>query len=71
LALVDALADRYRGVEPALVAYERARRAVGAAVVAHACELGAYLGGSRDDESRRHHDADAVMREIAITRAFA
>jgi 2-polyprenyl-6-methoxyphenol hydroxylase-like FAD-dependent oxidoreductase len=69
MALVDAL-QRTDDVASAFAFYEAARRNIGAAVVAHACELGSYLAGSRDEDARRHHTADAVMREIAVTRAF-
>ena len=69
MALADALRDA-GDVESALAAYEAARKPVGAAVVEHARELGAYLGGDRSDEARRRHTPDAVMREIAVTRRF-
>jgi 2-polyprenyl-6-methoxyphenol hydroxylase-like FAD-dependent oxidoreductase len=71
MTLVDALHGPDHDVTSAFVAYEAARRNIGAAVVAHACELGSYLAGSRNEEARRHHTADAVMREIAVTREFA
>jgi 2-polyprenyl-6-methoxyphenol hydroxylase-like FAD-dependent oxidoreductase len=69
VTLVDALQNA-GDVTAALAVYESARRPYGAAVVAYARELGAYLAGSRNDEARRHHTADAVMREIAVTRQF-
>lgn len=71
MALVDALEEAGQDIAPAFAGYEAARRKIGAAVVAHACELGAYLAGRRDEHARRHHSADAVMREIAVTREFA
>ena len=71
MTLVDALHEADGDVTTACAIYEAARRKIGAAVVAHACELGSYLAGSRNVEARRHHTADAVMREIAVTRAFA
>jgi 2-polyprenyl-6-methoxyphenol hydroxylase-like FAD-dependent oxidoreductase len=71
MALVDALQKTEDDVASAFGLYETARRSIGAAVVAHACELGSYLAGSRDEDARRHHTADAVMREIAVTREFA
>lgn len=69
MALADALRDA-GDIEAALAAYDAARTAVGAAVVQHARELGAYLGGDRSDEAKRRHTPFAVMREIAITRSF-
>lgn len=69
MALADALHDAC-AVGPALASYETARKSVGAAVVAHARELGAYLGGERSIEARQRHTPDAVMREIAVTRSF-
>ena len=69
MALSDALNDAI-AVETALAAYDAARTPVGAAVVRHARELGAYLGGDRSEEAKRRHTPDAVMREIAVTRSF-
>jgi len=46
-------------------------RPFGAAVVEHGRELGAYLQGSDTAAARAHHTADAVMREIAVTREFS
>ncbi|HEX2827290.1 MAG TPA: FAD binding domain-containing protein [Burkholderiales bacterium] len=66
------LADALRtddDVESALAAYEAARTPIGTAVVQHARELGAYLGGDRSVEATRRHTPDAVMREIAVTRS--
>ena len=70
IALTDALKAADGDVEAALASYESKRAPVGAAVVQHARELGAYLAGDRSDEARRRHTPDAVMREIAVTRSF-
>jgi 2-polyprenyl-6-methoxyphenol hydroxylase-like FAD-dependent oxidoreductase len=70
MALADALRDADDDVDAALAAYEAVRPRVGAAVVGYARELGAYLGGDRSEDARRRHTADAVMREIAVTRSF-
>jgi 2-polyprenyl-6-methoxyphenol hydroxylase-like FAD-dependent oxidoreductase len=70
MALVDELGKARGNIEAAFAAYETKRRPVGAAVVAHARELGAWLAGDRTEKARRHHTAEAVMREIAITRRF-
>jgi len=70
MALVDALAAAEGDLDCALLQYDRARRPFGAAVVAHGRELGAYLQGSETETARRHHTADAVMREIAVTREY-
>jgi 2-polyprenyl-6-methoxyphenol hydroxylase-like FAD-dependent oxidoreductase len=67
------LADSLRnaaGVDQALAVYEAARVPLGAAVVEHARELGAYLAGDRSEDARRRHTPEAVMREIAVTRSF-
>jgi 2-polyprenyl-6-methoxyphenol hydroxylase-like FAD-dependent oxidoreductase len=69
MALADALRDS-GAVESALAAYEAVRTPVGTAVVQHARELGAYLGGDRSDDAKRRHTPEAVMREIAVTRTF-
>ena len=69
MTLADALTQA-PDVGAALASYEAERRPIGAAVVDHARELGAYLGGDRTAEARRHHTPDAVMREIAVTRSF-
>jgi 2-polyprenyl-6-methoxyphenol hydroxylase-like FAD-dependent oxidoreductase len=69
MTLVDALRDT-GDISAAFALYESARRAQGAAVVAYGRELGSYLAGNRSDEARRHHTADAVMHEIAVTRQF-
>ena len=70
MALVEALQERPHEVTSALADYDAARSKLDAAVVEHARKLGAYLAGSRNEEARRHHPPDAVMREIAITRDF-
>jgi 2-polyprenyl-6-methoxyphenol hydroxylase-like FAD-dependent oxidoreductase len=70
MALVDALVAADGDVDRALLRYDLARRPFGAAVVAHGRELGAYLQGSQTEAARRHHTADAVMREIAVTREY-
>jgi len=57
-------------VPAALSRYDTSRRRFGAAVVAHGRELGSYLQGSDTPEARSHHTADAVMREIAVTREY-
>ena len=70
MALVDALRKTDCDIAPAFEEYEAARHAFGVAVVAHARELGSPLTGSDTPQARRHHTAEAVMREIAITREF-
>jgi 2-polyprenyl-6-methoxyphenol hydroxylase-like FAD-dependent oxidoreductase len=70
MALADALRDAEGDIDAGLSAYEAVRPRVGAAVVEYARELGAYLGGDRSENARRRHTADAVMREIAVTRSF-
>jgi 2-polyprenyl-6-methoxyphenol hydroxylase-like FAD-dependent oxidoreductase len=70
MALVDALCDAGPDVTAAFSAYEATRLPHGAAVVAYARELGSYLAGSRTEEAKGHHTAEAVMREIAVTREF-
>ena len=70
MALVDALATADNDVDAALARYEALRLPFGAAVVAHGRELGAYLEGDDSEAARRHHTADAVMREIAVTRDY-
>jgi hypothetical protein len=57
-------------VPGALVRYDASRRRFGTAVDAHGRELGSYLQGSDTPEARSHHTADAVMREIAVTRKY-
>lgn len=69
MTLVDALAA-CTDVPEALSRYAASRRPFGAAVVAHGRELGSYLEGSDTPAARSHHTADAVMREIAVTRAY-
>jgi 2-polyprenyl-6-methoxyphenol hydroxylase-like FAD-dependent oxidoreductase len=70
MALVDTLRAAAHQIEPAFEAYESVRAQLGAAVVEHARELGAYLAGDRSEAARARHTADAVMREIAVTRRF-
>jgi 2-polyprenyl-6-methoxyphenol hydroxylase-like FAD-dependent oxidoreductase len=69
MTLADSLAQAH-DLDAALASYEAERLPVGAAVVEHARELGAYLGGDRSVEACRRHTPDAVMREIAVTRSF-
>jgi 2-polyprenyl-6-methoxyphenol hydroxylase-like FAD-dependent oxidoreductase len=57
-------------VNEALSRYDVTRRRFGAAVVAHGRELGSYLQGSDAPAAQSHHTADAVMREIAVTREY-
>jgi 2-polyprenyl-6-methoxyphenol hydroxylase-like FAD-dependent oxidoreductase len=57
-------------VPEALVRYDGSRRCFGAAVVAHGRELGSHLQGSDTPEALSHHTAEAVMREIAVTRDY-
>ena len=57
-------------VPEALARYDTSRRRFGAAVVAHGRELGSHLQGSDTPEALSHHTADAVMREIAVTREY-
>ena len=68
--LADLLRDTGDDVSTALPAYARERTRFGAAVVAHARDLGAFLQGSESDAARAHHTPEAVMREIAVTREF-
>jgi hypothetical protein len=70
MALADALGNAGGEVETAFASYESTRPRIGSAVVEHARALGAYLGGDRSEDARRRHTADAVMREIAVTRSF-
>jgi len=70
MRLADTLRTAENDVPAALGAYEQERARFGAAVVAHARELGAFLQGHNTEEARRHHTPEAVMREIAVTRDF-
>ncbi|HYC46464.1 MAG TPA: FAD binding domain-containing protein [Burkholderiales bacterium] len=70
MALVDLLRDSRGDVRAACESYDRMRRPVGSAVVAHGRELGSFLQGSNDERARRHHTPEAVMREIAVTRDY-
>ena len=70
MTLVSALDASDGDVPAALRKYDSARRRFGAAVVAHGRELGSYLQGIDTPEARSHHTADAVMREIAVTREY-
>jgi 2-polyprenyl-6-methoxyphenol hydroxylase-like FAD-dependent oxidoreductase len=70
MALADALRETGDDLAAALAVYEAKRSRVGATVVGHGRELGAYLQGSADAAAARHHTPQAVMREIA-TREFA
>ena len=70
MMLADALRDADGDIDAALAAYEAKRASIGAAVVEHARELGAYLAGDRSEEARRRHTPEAVMHEIAVTRTF-
>ena len=79
LALADLLALNTNDIARALTAYSTGRVILGKAVIAHARELGAYLqswsrSGAGAVAARKraaqHHTAEAVMREIAVTRTF-
>ena len=69
MTLASELAGGYE-VPEALSRYDASRRRFGAAVVTHGRELGSYLEGSDTPAARSHHTADAVMREIAVTREY-
>ena len=70
IALADWLHAASNDVPSALRAYEGQRLRFGAAVVAHGRELGAYLEGDTGAVAASHHTAEAVMREIAVDRAY-
>jgi 2-polyprenyl-6-methoxyphenol hydroxylase-like FAD-dependent oxidoreductase len=70
MMLDDALRAADNDVPAALLQYELVRQRFGAAVVAHGRDLGSYLEGQDTEEARQHHTAEAVMREIAVTREF-
>ena len=70
MVLAEALRAVRDDVPAALSAYESARQPFGAAVVAHGRHLGAYLEGRDTAQARERHTAEAVMREIAVTREF-
>jgi 2-polyprenyl-6-methoxyphenol hydroxylase-like FAD-dependent oxidoreductase len=60
-------------VSEALMQYSAGRVRFGRAVVAHARALGRYLQATTEEERHRHshhHTPEAVMRDIAVTRAF-
>jgi 2-polyprenyl-6-methoxyphenol hydroxylase-like FAD-dependent oxidoreductase len=69
-ALVGFLREMPDDVPAALARYDQLRRRFGAAVVAHARELGSWLQGKDTPEARRHHTPEAAMAEIAITRDY-
>jgi 2-polyprenyl-6-methoxyphenol hydroxylase-like FAD-dependent oxidoreductase len=79
LALADLLHMHHNNIGQALPAYSADRIRLGEAVIAHARELGAYLQTwcRRDahaiadrERAAHHHSAEAVMREIAVTKTF-
>ena len=75
IALADALRDTNQDPAQALPVYATARTWFGHAVVTHARKLGAYLQACDMDEHARaraahHHTPQAVMREIAVSRAY-
>ena len=70
MALVSFLQETERDVALALARYDQLRRRFGAAVLAHARELGSWLQGTDTPEARRHHTPEAAMAEIAITRDY-
>ncbi|HZN24753.1 MAG TPA: FAD binding domain-containing protein [Burkholderiales bacterium] len=70
MKLVDLLVATGGEVPTALANYDQSRRPFGAAVVEHGRDLGSYLEGTRTEAARRHHTAEAVMREIAVTRDY-
>jgi 2-polyprenyl-6-methoxyphenol hydroxylase-like FAD-dependent oxidoreductase len=70
MMLDDALRALDNDVPAALLKYESARQPFGTAVVAHGRHLGSYLEGEHTAEARERHTAEAVMREIAVTREF-
>jgi 2-polyprenyl-6-methoxyphenol hydroxylase-like FAD-dependent oxidoreductase len=70
IALVDVLAE-HATVDAALQSYERQRVALGAAVVQHARDLGAYMQAQlRTPQERemaeRYRTSEAVMKETAV-----
>lgn len=69
-ALVRFLRENPSDVPAALARYDELRRRFGAAVVAHARELGSWLQGKDTPEARRHHTPEAAMAEIAVTRDY-
>ena len=75
MALADALREAADDPVRALSRYSAERVRFGHAVVAHARELGSYLQACDGDAAARdraahHHTPHAVMRDIAVTRAF-
>ncbi len=72
MALADLLRETGNDVMPALQRYSAQRLRFGSAVVAHARALGAYLEACAAGEaaSEHLHTPEAVMRDIAVTRAF-
>lgn len=74
MTLADALLACGNDLARALPAYAKARLRFGRAVVAHARELGAYLetcaGEAIAPLAAQRHTPAAVMRDIAVTRAF-
>lgn len=70
MQLADLLRTSDNDVAAALPSYAAERGRFGAAVVQHARELGAFLQGSETAAARAHHTPEAVMNEIAVTRAF-
>lgn len=75
MALAATLREAADDPARALLRYSAERVRFGRAVVAHARELGSYLQACDDDDAARdrgvhHHTPHAVMRDIAVTRAF-
>jgi len=72
LALAALLRDSGNDVASALPEYSAQRLRFGRAVVAHARELGAYLEACAAGKiaAAEAHTPEAVMRDIAVTRAF-
>jgi 2-polyprenyl-6-methoxyphenol hydroxylase-like FAD-dependent oxidoreductase len=72
LALAALLRESGNDVASALPRYSAQRLRFGRAVVAHARELGAYLEACAAGRiaAAERHTPEAVMRDIAVTRAF-
>jgi 2-polyprenyl-6-methoxyphenol hydroxylase-like FAD-dependent oxidoreductase len=59
-----------KGAGDAMALADWLRAASNDVPVAHGRELGAYLEGDTSAEAASHHTAEAVMREIAVDRAY-
>jgi 2-polyprenyl-6-methoxyphenol hydroxylase-like FAD-dependent oxidoreductase len=70
VALADCLRKGTGNIAAGLQRYESRRISFNAGVVARGRELGAWLQGSNAPEAKRHHTAEAVMSEIAVTQGY-